>query len=880
MRKDPPRFAQLFLLWFLREDLAEEVLGDLDEKFGSMVKKSPLRAKLNYWYQLFNYLRPFAFRKSRSRYFNNFGMLENYFKIGWRNMSKQKMYSSIKVGGFALGIAACLLITLFIRNELSYDRHYPKASRIYRVVEQYVNKGQMERGVHLPAPAGPALKADYPEIAEVARLNASQLFGGGNNDIRPDGKVENTHEDGFVWADPEFLPMLDATFIYGNEKTALSEPNSIVLTKSKADKYFPNEDPIGKLMIVANDQTTPFRVGGVIEDFPPTSHIDYSFFMSLAGKEFGKGEQTNWLQSNYPTYVLLHEGVDAGALEKKLAALGEKYYLPVLTEIGFPDVQEAIKNLSYQLQPVGDIYLNELQVGDGLNHGDLRFLWLSGAVAVFILLIACVNFINLSTAKSANRAKEVGLRKVVGSFRKNLIGQFLSESLLFTFFSFLLGLFIAWLLFPMFNQLVGKSIVFPWKEWWLFPSMLAGSLLIGFLAGIYPSFYLSAFRPIDVLKGKVARGSRNPLTRSVLVVFQFTTSIVLVISTFVIYRQMEHILTAKIGFDKEQVIMVQGADLLGDKVTTFKEELLAQRDIQHVTISDYLPIMGTKRNGNGFWNEGKKEVDPAVGAQFWRVDHDYLKTLGIALAQGRDFSKDMPTDSDGAIINQAMANELGLKDPVGKRIENYKTWTVIGVIENFNFESLKENVRPLCLVLGSTASIVTVKVKTADMPSVIESITGVWKEFAPQQPIRYTFLNETYARMYEDVERMGTIFTTFAVLAIIVACLGLFGLSSFIVEQRSKEISIRLVLGASVNNIFRLLTQNFVVLVLISFILAAPVAWYLMQQWLKDFVQKIDMTWDLFAVAGSIAVVIALITVSYQAIRAAVMSPVDSLKTE
>ncbi|HYC85183.1 MAG TPA: ABC transporter permease, partial [Chryseosolibacter sp.] len=388
------------------------------------------------------------------------------------------------------------------------------------------------------------------------------------------------------------------------------------------------------------------------------------------------------------------------------------------------------------------------------------------------------------------------------------------------------------------------------------------------------------FRPVDVLKGRLARGSKHPFTRSALVVFQFTTSIVLVISTFVIYRQMQHILTAKIGFEKDQVVMIQGADVLGDRIGVFKEELSRQRDIAHVTVSDYLPIRGTKRNGNGFWNEGRKEVDRNVGAQFWQVDYDYLDALGIRLAEGRNFSKDMPTDSDAAIINQTMAKELGLKDPLGKRIENYKKWTIVGVVEDFSFESIKQNVGPLCMVLGNSAEIVSVKVSTTDMPAVLNSITAVWKQFAPQQPIRYSFLNESYARMYEDVERMGTIFTSFAVFAIIVACLGLFGLSSFIIEQRSKEISIRLVLGASVNSIFGLLTRNFVSLIVLSFLIAAPVAWYLMNKWLQDFVHKTELSWDLFALAGMLAVVIALVTVSYQAVRAALMSPVNSLKAE
>jgi putative ABC transport system permease protein len=882
MNHNPPKLPLRFFRWYCHPKLLKYIEGDLMELYEERKAKSGKRkADGRFIIDVLLLFRP-GIIKPREGYenLNNYGMLKNYLKIGWRSMTRQRLYSSIKVGGFALGIAACLLITLFIRNEVGYDLHYPKGAQIYRVVEQYDNKGEIERGVHLPAPFKLALLEDYPEVEQVARINPSALFGAGANDIRRDGEVENTHEEGFVWVDPEIMQMLDIMFVYGNAKQALSEPNSLVITKSKADKYFPNEDPIGKLMVIANDRDRPYKIGGVIEDTPTTSHLRYDFFMTLSGKEFGKGEQTNWLQTNYPTYVLLKPGADPVALERKLtSSVPKKYYLPRLLEVGYPNIQEEIKRLSYQLQPVHDIYLNTAAVDDGLNHGDSRFIWLSGAVAVFILIIACVNFINLSTAKSANRAREVGLRKVVGSLRTSLINQFLTESILYSLFSFILGLGIAWVLVPFFNTLVGKTLIFPWHVWWLFPGMTLCALIIGIVAGIYPSFYLSSFKPIDVLKGSVARGSKSSTTRSILVVFQFTTSIVLIIGTFVIYRQMQYILNSKVGFNKDQVILIQGTDLLGDQLVAFKNELLTVRDVRSASASDYLPIRGTKRNGNGFDNRETAEKE-SVGVQFWRVDKDYITTLGMKLAEGRNFSDSTATDSDALIINQAMAKELGLKNPVGKIVKNYKDWTIIGVVEDFNYESLKENVRPLCLALGSKASILSVKVSGESMTSGLASITSIWKKFAPQQPIRYTFLNDSYARMYEDVGRMGNVFTSFSVLAILVACLGLFGLSSFMIEQRNKEISIRLVLGASVSNIFTLLTGNFVKLVLIAFVIATPVAWYVMTLWLEDYVYRTDLTVDIFILAGAMAFLIALSTISYQAIRVAFVNPVKNLRSE
>jgi putative ABC transport system permease protein len=547
---------------------------------------------------------------------------------------------------------------------------------------------------------------------------------------------------------------------------------------------------------------------------------------------------------------------------------------------GVPQPEKILEKAGFYLQPVTDIHLKSDKIHDRLNHGDIRFVWIFGAVAAFILIIACINFINLSTAKSANRAKEVGIRKVVGSFRSSLVKQFLTESMLFSFLSFALGILLAVLLLPYFNTLSAKSLSLPWQEWWLFPVLVGGAAVIGIVAGLYPAFYLSAFKPIDVLKGKMSRGSKSSTTRSLLVIFQFTTSIVLIVGTFVIYKQMGYIMNKKIGFDKDQVVLLQGVHTLGDKVQTLKTELLRLPDVQHVSVSDYLPIKGTKRNGNAFWKEGRSKEDPQVSAQFWRIDPDYLQTMGIKLIEGRNFSQQMVSDSQAVIINQAMVEKLGLANPTQERIMNWQNWQVIGVVEDFHFESMRDSIQPIVMALGNSPSIVSVKVKTKNMASVMESVQKVWKEVAPYQPIRYTFLDESFAQMYEDVQRTGRVFTSFAILAIIVACLGLYGLSSFMVEQRSKEIGIRLVLGASVQNIFSLLTINFVKLVLISFAIAVPVAWYMMNKWLEDFVYRTEVSAGIFLFAGLTALFIALFTISYQAIRAALVNPVKNLRSE
>jgi putative ABC transport system permease protein len=545
------------------------------------------------------------------------------------------------------------------------------------------------------------------------------------------------------------------------------------------------------------------------------------------------------------------------------------------------DANKIAQNMDYALQPVTDIYLKSDKIQDRLSHGDIRFVYIFGAIAAFVLVIACINFINLSTAKSANRAKEVGVRKVVGSLRSNLVNQFLAESMLFSFLSFVAGILLALLLLPYFNTLSAKSLTIPWMEWWLLPGIVVAALTIGLLAGLYPAIYLSAFKPIDVLKGKLSRGSKSSTLRSALVVFQFTTSIILIVGTFVIYRQMNYILDKKIGFDKDQVLLIQGANTLGDKVQTLKNELLRLPQVKYVSVSDYLPVKGTKRNGNGFWREGKTTEDSPVYGQMWRVDHDYLKTMGMKIVVGRDFSSQLASDSQAVIINQRMAHKLGLKNPIGERITNSgEVWPIIGVVEDFHFESLKDTIRPVCMALGKSPSVVSVKVNTSNIQQFMQLVDKVWKDISPNQPIRYSFLDESYARMYDDVQRTGRVFSSFAILAIIVACLGLYGLSSFMVEQRSKEIGIRLVLGASVKNILGLLTFNFVRLVLISFAIAVPIAWYMMHKWLEDFVYRTDIGPGIFVLAGLTALSIALITISYQSVRAALMKPVNNLRSE
>lgn len=814
-------------------------------------------------------------------------MLKNYIKIAWRNLVKHKMYSAIKIGGFAFSIAACILISLYIIHETDYDNTYPDSDRIYRVVGAFSDKGKIIKGTSFQAPLSNAIKTDFPEVEQAGRILPNALFyGAGSNQVTTEDSPVSIYEEGFTYMDQGLLDMLQLPMIAGKRREALSDPYTIVITKSKADKYFSGENPVGKVIYLNGDNTKPYTIKGVIEDFPSTSHLNaFSFLLTMKGVEFYPGEQENWGATNYPIYLKLKKGTNVQQFEKKLTQdVRNNYWIPNLEKTGNIKAIDVWGSISLTLQPINQIHLYSSDVMDykQIQQGDIKFVWLFGGVASFILLIAGINFINLSTAKSANRAKEVGLRKVVGSFRSSLITQFLAESTLYSMLSFAIGLLLAWVFLPLFNMLSGKDLSFPWMQWQLLPILLVSALIVGLFAGIYPSFYLSGFKPITVLKGQISSGSKNPILRNGLVIFQFVTSIMLIIGTLIINEQMHFILNKKIGYDRDQVVILQGTNTLGNQIKTLKEELQKLPQVKSASVSDYLPVRmeGVKRNGNSFWKEGKIKEDAAEGGQFWGIDENYLSTLGMKLVDGRNFSKDLATDSQSVIINQKLAKDLGLKNPIGARITNGTVFTVIGVVEDFNFESLKDEVAGLCMALSNSPTMLSIKVNSKDIAPTMQAISTIWKKFSPDQAIRYTFLDEGYANMYADVKRTGNIFTSFAVLAIFIACLGLFGLAAFTTEQRTKEIGIRKVLGASVNGIVQLLSKDFIRLVFVAIVIASPLAWWAMNKWLEDFAYKMEIQWWVFAIAGLAAITIALLTVSFQAIKAAVANPTKSLRSE
>ena len=882
-----PLFLRFFR-WFCDPLLVEDIEGDLLERFEIRSrKKGNRKAKWLFIKDVLQLFKPELVRFFKETQNNNrMGMYKNYFKTARRNLFKQKMYSAIKIGGFALGLSVCLLISLFIRDELTYDRHIPGHENIYMTVKEYHEPDGVEKYTWMPPPFGRTMLKDYPEVEQAGRILLSEGFGAGKANIRIESNPTNFHDDGFAYADQSFLDLFQYPMVYGQRENALAAPNSIVLTRSKSDMLFPGINPIGKLVYIDNNTEFPMTVGGVIEDIPENSTVKFSYLMSMTEREFWQGEQNSWGSNNYQTFVKLRSDANVSKLDAQIDEMAEKYVLPAFKNGGFTNAEELVAVIQYSLVRMKDLHLYSADVVDPFQKSDINYVLIFALIATFILVLACVNFINLSTAKSANRAKEVGLRKTVGSTRGHLITQFLTESIFYSLLSFVLALGLSSLLLPFFNLLAEKNIALPWTDYWFVPSLIGASAMVGILAGLYPAFYLSAFRPSAVLKGKVSMGSKSGRLRNILVIFQFTASIVLVIGTFVVYQQMQYILNRDLGFNKEQVLLIESPYLAGlDQMETFRSELNRMPEVSNVSYSGYLPVSGTNRNGNIWWLDGRTKLDPGGDGQNWIVDHYYLETLEIDLLQGRNFSKEIRSDSAAMIINESMAKELGISDdPLGKRItndsDNRFVFTVIGVVEDFHFNPLNEEVEPLAMRLNRNYTTASVKLSTDQLTGSLEKIRSLWTEIAPNQPFIYSFLDQRFEQMYKNVSRIQNILMAFSVLAVLIACLGLFGLSVFMVEQRNKEISVRLVLGAKMGQIISLLGINFMKPILIAILIAVPVAWYIMKGWVEGFVDPKGLNAGIFIAASLATLLIALITISFQSVKAAINNPVNGLRNE
>lgn len=811
-------------------------------------------------------------------------MYQRYIKIAYRNLTRSKVYSAITIFGLALGLAISLLSILYVADELSYDRFNQKADRIYRINGDVTFSLKEARLAVAPTPMGQTLKRYFPEIEQTTRLGkyGSHLVKSGGTTIR---------EQRVLYADSTVFDVFTLPVIAGNPKRALAEPNSVVITQRMAQKYFGASNALDRTLTFDTDQVR--RVTAVIADIPAQSHFQADFLLPL--HETAEAKVNKWGNHVFNTYLLLRPGTDPKSVEAKFEQVLQTYMDPALRrffQTSLAETRKAGNNFSYSLMPLPDIHLHSDREGELLPNNSVEYIYLFLSIAFFILLIAVFNFINLSTARSAKRAREVGVRKVMGSNRADLIGSFLAESLLFTFLASVVGITLVYLLLPDFNSLAAKSLsVDQVVNGWSVGCLVLGIALTGVLAGLYPAFYLSAFQPIEVLKSKLRIVPGRYNLRGFLVVFQFTLSILLIIGTLLIHQQLHYIQTKKIGFSKDQVVVVKTNETTESDILTFKQEVLRNSAVKMGAASGFLPVASNRWN-DMWYPAGTTEQKQSVNMQEWKVDPDYIPTLELKLVQGRNFAQARVADSTAVIINEVAARRLGYAQPIGKTIHKTggEQLTIIGVVQDFHYESLRTTIEPVALVinarmLGSSVEkmsleAVSFRLNTADIASTLKSMEATWKKTAPGRPFEYTFLSDEFDALYRTEQRIGQLFTFFAIVAILIACLGLFGLSVFAAEQRTKEIGVRKVMGASVTGITTLLARDFLKPVLISILVASPVAWYAMDRWLQDFAYRVDIEWWVFVLSGVLAVAIALATVSFQSIRAALANPVKSLRSE
>ena len=814
-------------------------------------------------------------------------MFRNFLKVAARNLLKRKGFTFINIFGLATGMAVCLLIVLFIRDELNFDNFHDKGDRVYRVVCDRKYPGRSASYAVIPQSIGEAIHREFPAVQESTRL--FNFLGNGNLYVRIGNKsFEESHVLG---ADSNFFRVFTCPLLEGDPVNALQKPNTVVITESTAKRFF---GTIGAAMgkTILTDGGNTFTVSGVCQDLPANSHLIFDMLVANSGFP----NQPNYTGFSAYTYLLLNRNTSYKELESKLPLVVEKYVAPDierLTGQPFRQFQAAGNGYHYYLQPLKKIHLiSDLEV-ELRPNGSLKAVYIFGVIAVVILALACINFINLSTARSVERAKEVGIRKTFGSGKEALIRQFLLESVMVSLLSLLVAIGLIAAMIPVFNNVSGKDLSLLYFLSPLLILLLIGfAIAVGLVAGFYPALVLSSFKPILVLKGRFKSNAYGILLRNGLVVFQFAISVILIICTLTVNLQMKYVLGDKLGFKKDHIIVVQRTDLLGEKTRAFNDELSKIGGVEGVSSNSSMP---GEQNffGLSFQVIGAKEPMTGRGVI---VDEQYAKTLDLQLKEGRFFSRDFGTDSLSLVLNEKAVNELGLTNPVGTRLTSPddfanapgKTYvyTVIGVLRDFHFQSLHQQITPLILMnakkFGAAASFMAVRIKGGgdNFQAVLKAIGRAWMQFVPERPFHYEFLDQDLAEQYKAEATMKNIFTIFSILAIFIACIGLLGLAAYATQQRMKEIGIRKVLGASVSSIIAMLSRDFLKLVVLSSLFAFPIAWWAMHAWLQDFAYRVDMPWMAFPAAGILAAFIALATISYQAIQAAITNPVKSLRSE
>ena len=799
-------------------------------------------------------------------------MFKNYLKIAWRNLLKNKGYAAINVGGLAIGMACFLLIAIFIKNELSYDSYHEKGDKIYRVIHHSNQDDYNDTWVWGNAPVGRALKSDFSEVVETVQFS-------GRSDVLFKYEDRSFQESNCFYVDPSVFGVFSWPLISGNPATALEAPYSIVLTESSAKKYFGDQDPMGKSIEgiggKANDGI--YTVTGIMKDVPSNSHFDFDFLMSMSSFYQTRPEIFGWWgYVDFYTYFLVSENFDQTVFQSKM---------PDFLKRNWPVEEDYYYDLSFE--PLKDVYLHSTAQRQPGIIGSLSNLYIFGIIGMFILIIACINFMNLATARSMERAKEVGIRKVIGADKKGLVYQFLGESLTMVLIAAVIGLVLVMLCLPWMREITGKPFFI--DEILNAPTLIlygVAAFVTGILAGIYPAFILSGFTPVGVLKGVFRTSPHGASLRRGLVVFQFSLSIALIASTAIVYFQLSYMLNKNLGFDREQMLVLDFNydNEVRESLETIKHTFLASPDVTSVSASRTVP--GAHFPGAGTFiqtEEGKMELfEPSL----YEVDVDFVPHFGLKMAAGRAYSRDFPADTISSLmINEAAVSYFGYAQPseiIGKRFSQWgKEGQIIGVVKDFNFLSLHQKVEPLTLRLEPNSSrYLTLKVKADDIPHVLAEIRRIWKEVAPHRPFLYSFLDESFNVQYESDIRFRYLFSIFSCLAILIACLGLLGLATYSAMQRTKEIGIRKVLGAESFSIVQLLSKEFIKLVVIAIVIATPFSWYAMSKWLDGYAYKVEINVWTFVLAGIIALLIAVVTVSFHAIKASMANPVKSLRTE
>jgi len=807
-------------------------------------------------------------------------MFKNFLTIAFRNVVKYKSYSLINVIGFALGISCFLLIVFFIRDELSFDTFHTKADRIYRVAEIYTQSGNVQYIANSSGPWGPALAEDYPEVENFVRLMppVTQYL------VSQIEKDLHFYEERFIFADDTLFDVFDFELLNGDRKSVLSEPNSVILTQSTATRYFGSEDPMGKTIVV--DKKFSFVVSGIVKDPPRTSHFKFDFLASFVTLENrAMREYAPMLRffldrrGKIYTYILLSEGASADELEKKIPDFMEKYagdYLRTRT----------LNTLMPTLQPLKRIHLYSHIEREWEPNGNIQHVYIFLAVAIFVLLIACFNFMNLSTARSALRAREVGLRKVVGAERSQLIFQFLSESIFMTTLSMFLAVGFTHVLLPVLNQMTAKQINIDYfSDWRIIPGLVFLTLVIGLISGSYPAFVISSFHPVRVLTGNLSSAVSGKNIRKILTVVQFSISIGLIVALLVVRGQMSFIKNSDLGYDKEQIVVLPLTNgELREGYRAFKEDILTLPRVLQVSASSTLmgkpPVTREARPADA-------GDESSISYRLIEADVDFLKTYRIGILSGRDFSDDFGDgkSSDAVIVNQETANGLGLETPVGTNfsmIKPVQAKRIVGLVKYFHLESLHEPIQPVIISMGTNEPLrfLSVRITPDNVTETLDALKKKWAGIFPGFPFQYSFFDEDYDSLYKAEERLGRIFIYFTVLALVIACLGLLGLAAFVSQRRAKEIGIRKVLGANVAQIVLLLLKEFVILVGVANIIAWPFAYVLMRGWLQNFAYRISISPVIFIIVGFLALTLAVLTVGFQSLKSATTDPVKAIRYE